>query len=235
MQTGQRGAAVASAPGCIWLPITDVDPSFDHFLCTALQRWCVSHGHGWLNITDDLPILTGIHPPWWNSIPVAQRVEMAQLFLVRPVRQAAWLVWLNALDLGFFNNGGVPLIPAGVGNYVLADFPFNPRVQDQFSEFCERWTRYVPVLQRFFFTADSISCTKEGSLAQTARQSSFQGAFILDMSHALDTNSVSLCSLFPCTANTKNSVGRHDKRDTANILLGEAHTRCVLKDLKDPP
>ena len=168
---GLRPHVAARTAGCLWLPIADADPSLDQFLRSKLQLWARSRVHDWLKVSDTLPILSGVHPLWWEALPLAHWQDIAHLFQNCPVGGAAWLVWVNLVPPAFCHHAEVPLVPGGVGNYVAADLDFGHHFRDRFTNFIEQWARYVPVI-RLFFTTDSASCTKKGSWHKLQRDQS---------------------------------------------------------------
>ena len=90
---------VVHEPGVAWLPITDFDPGFDHFLHSALVEVEGIPGY-WLRILFQYSLVSTHH----GGVLLLQghQAEVVQLFTDKPVSAVQWLVRVNLLPAALF-------------------------------------------------------------------------------------------------------------------------------------
>jgi hypothetical protein len=164
-------AAVASRA---WAPISGEDSEFRYTCRNLLQYWLDRNGFNYILVKRNLPLFTGVDPPWLQLIPEENlRPQISWLFAgVNIPRQVnTWVRILNDIPDGFYEGQRVsrPLNRHGeLTDWVATDLGFGLNYKDLMRTIVDAWAPRAPALSTLFHVAGNADCTKEGTLAQFA-------------------------------------------------------------------
>jgi hypothetical protein len=169
----RAGTAITSAclqtASSTWLPTSPTDQSFDVIARSLVQEYLDSIGLDWVVVKHDLPVLTGVDPPWRPAVNDVQWGCIRWAFRQRPDNQAAWLELINGIPNGFFNNTRATRKLDADGNPVNfrgRDLNFDFNMNEFISDFGERWAQKHTALNQLFTIANHADCSSDGSTAQ---------------------------------------------------------------------
>jgi len=214
------------------LPADTADPLFDLQLREALQDWFSTNNFEWINVPDDLPVLTGVNPPWWVIIPAPQQLILAPLFAARPVGQVAWLAWINALPVAILEALGIRGARAGAFNAWDLAFARNPK--EDTNTILKTWASLSSELSTYVETADNTALPRDGSLVQLAEISTDENGISVFQDRV--QRPATLASLFGLFPIRPNYLGRHRMKRNARYIaqrnLSLLRSDWVTEDLK---
>jgi len=216
-----------------WLPINNVDPSFDVTCRHIVAGLLVTHNlNETVRMSDTLPVLTGVNPPWWPLVQVADQPNFAPLFAARPAGGVAWLQWVNNLTAPALATLGVPAARAGA--YVAQDLDFGFHGRGRVEPIIDKWAHMTKGMEEFFNLVDKTALAKSGSVAQLAVVET-NAALITTIStvHPVVVGVASLQALFPSRPYTAMAfqLKRH-VHQSAQRILSECRARWIQKDEK---
>jgi hypothetical protein len=242
IRLAQRIVTLAPGPGqdavwqeveqLAWLPTAVEDASADFCIRVALQAWARFHEIGWLQITEDLPVIVNADPPWWLAIPPAQQAEIAWIFNhARPINQNQWVARVNQIPVGFINAQTIIQVPRVV---VGADFQFQLGVATV-TNILNEWSRMILPLKTFFECAGKSVISEVASTTQFSNRydDTDNGQYTLRSFEDVPATELALAELFPSEARFMTNAFIAPGRSFQYAgTLGDAKTQWLLQSVK---